>query len=100
MSALECRNPCEFPSPQHPRCKAVMQVCVSRPERQLEHVVENQPVSQIVVRRAALFLQVERISRNVSVSARCNQRVGCIVNRVRPCIGSLELHSMAELFSK
>src|ERR1700734_80079 len=60
--------------------------------------VDDQTMPQVVVRAAAVQLQIEGIARDVAVSARRYQRIVGIVNSVRPSVGRLEVDSTTESF--
>src|SRR4051812_47408615 len=97
MSALERRQPREFPSAQNLRWKALREPCMSRAEGQLKVVIKNQPMPQIVVRRPAVFFEIERVSCSRTIPARCDQRIGGIIDRMGPGVRRLKLYSPTEL---
>ncbi len=69
-------------------------------ERKLVDKVNDQAVTQIVIGGSALFFQVERIASDITIAARGNDRVGRIIDCVRPGVGGLELKAIAELLRK
>ena len=98
MPTLKGRQSGQLPVAERPRCESSIEMRVTGSERQLEEVIENQPVSQIVTGASPLLLQIEGISGKITVPAWRQQRVVRVINGVRPRVRRLNVHSMAEAF--
>src|SRR3974390_1475889 len=65
-------------------------------QRKLVEEVYDRPMPQIEVRAPPVFVQVERISCDIPVSAGSHQGIVRIVNSVRPGVGNLEVQPLAK----
>ena len=78
----------------------MIEISAAGTEREIVDEIDDEPVSQVIVGASPLFMQIERIARDVAVSSRGNQGIGRVVDRMRPGVSGLEVQSVAKSFMK